>query len=67
MTTRFSIELNDMLNDTVTEIARRERASKSEVIRRAVTGYTALKERTGAGQQLFIREPDGTLREVILT
>lgn len=63
---RTSFNLSPEAEEAVRELARRRGVSMGEVIRRALSTEKFLADRQAAGAKVLIREPDGTLREVVM-
>jgi Ribbon-helix-helix protein, copG family len=63
---RTSFNLSPEAEEAVRELARRRGVSMGEVIRRALSTEKFLADRQAAGAKVLIREPDGSLREVVM-
>jgi len=63
---RFNVEFSEETAGLLDRLAKERKASKAEVIRKALTLERWVAETLASGSRLVVHEPDGTQREVVL-
>jgi hypothetical protein len=67
MSTKLNIEFGPQANEVLEKISRKKATSKADVIRRALNVYNFLEDKIDNNASIFIREPDGDERELLVT
>jgi hypothetical protein len=63
---RFNVDFSEETAELLERLAKERKASKADVIRKALTLERWVTETLASGSKLVVQDPDGTQREVVV-
>jgi predicted transcriptional regulator len=65
---KYTVELNDQLNQVLDQLAKDQKTPKTQLIRRAISVLKYLDDERQKGNRIVITSPEGKVdREIVLT